>query len=59
MEHYGDVVARHSLDEGEGHMYDNAAGCTGELYATCVAWNALKKLELLLREKREHVCETP
>ncbi len=45
---YGDAAARHILDEvTEGPMDNN----TGELHATAVAWNALARLELILRRE--------
>lgn len=54
---YGDAMARHILDEGEGRMFDDSPGGTGELHATSVAWNALARLELILREQEKTQCE--
>lgn len=46
---YTDAMARHLLDETQGPI-DADTGC---LHAAQVAWNALARLELLLREARE------
>lgn len=46
---YTDALGRHLLDEAEGPI-DGDTGC---LHAAQVAWNALARLELLLRESRE------
>jgi hypothetical protein len=47
---YSDAMARHLTSEGRGELYDTAAGGTGLLHAAQVAWNAMARLELLLRE---------
>lgn len=45
---YGDALGRHELAiEGDFQRRDNE---TGVLEATAVAWNALARLELILRE---------
>lgn len=50
---YSDALARHLFAEGRGEMYDNDANGTGLLHASQVAWNALARLELLLRESTD------
>jgi hypothetical protein len=45
---YGDALGRHILDEAIEGPID---GDTGELHATAEAWNALARLELILREE--------
>lgn len=48
---YGDAVGRHELAiEGD---YSRRDPDTGVLEATAVAWNALARLELVLREKEK------
>lgn len=47
---YKNAGGRHILDEAIKGDYDNDVGGTGELHATCVAWNFLAALELKLRE---------
>lgn len=44
---YTDAMFRHYLDEGTGERYDPASGL---LHAACGAWNALARLELMLRD---------
>lgn len=47
---YGDAMARHELNiEGDFSRRDID---TGVLEATAVAWNALARLELILREQK-------
>lgn len=56
---YGDAAMRHAIDEEiQGH-YDLAWKEQNQdvLHATAVAWNALAKLELLIRKLEAH--ETP
>lgn len=43
---YGDALIRHMLAEAEGDLFD---ADSGELHATHAAWNALARLELMLR----------
>lgn len=47
---YGDGMARHLLKEEIEGLYDDGEGGSGELHATAAAWNALARLELILRE---------
>lgn len=47
---YTDALGRHLLDEGEG-LFDDGPGGSGFLHATSVAWNALARLELMLRDQ--------
>lgn len=49
---YSDAMARHLLDETEGPL-DDGPGGSGLLHATAVAWNALARLELMLREEED------
>lgn len=50
---YGDAVGRHELAiEGD---YSRRDPDTGVLEATSVAWNALARLELILRERESSV----
>jgi len=44
---YSDALARHLLAETTEGEYDSDTGC---LHAAQVAWNALARLELLLKE---------
>lgn len=45
---YGNALTRHLLyEEIDGELDAD----TGKLHAVCVAWNALARLELMLREK--------
>jgi len=48
---YFDAIGRHMVAEGIEGDYDSQTGC---LHAAQVAWNALARLELILREKNEH-----
>lgn len=48
---YSDALARHLAYEGEGEVVDNDSGL---LHASHAAWNALARLELLIKE-RENV----
>src|SRR3990172_1496625 len=51
---YGDALGRHELAiEGDFQRRDKD---TGALEATAVAWNALARLELILREYNETEC---
>ena len=45
---YGDALARHLTAEAVEGPYDTQ---TGKLHAAQVAWNALARLELMLREQ--------
>ena len=47
---YGDALGRHLLAEAVEGQFD---GDTGLLHSAQVAWNALARLELLLREIEE------
>lgn len=47
---YSDALARHLLAEVIEGPVDDGPGGTGCLHAAQVAWNALARLELLLRE---------
>lgn len=47
---YSDAMGRHLLEEGSGHVYDRDSGL---LVAAHTAWNALARLELMLKEKSE------
>jgi len=49
---YTDAMSRHLLAESSDGIWDDAPNGTGLLHAACVAWNALARLELLLREKQ-------
>jgi len=46
---YGDAIGRHLLAQG----YEEYDKDTGLLHAAQVAWNALARLELILREKEK------
>jgi hypothetical protein len=48
---YSDALVRHLLAEGRGELIDNDTGC---LHAEQVAWNALARLELILREQENN-----
>lgn len=49
FERYSDAMLRHFIaEETEGEM-----DVSGALHATCVAWNALARLEVKIRELRE------
>lgn len=50
QEKYTDALLRHLLEEASSEPYDDE---TGLHHATHVAWNALVRLELILREIRK------
>lgn len=50
---YGNALARHLLAT---ELYDADTGC---LHAAQVAWNALARLELILREQTQPKCGLP
>ena len=52
FERYSDAMVRHLLAEGQGEATDNDSGLP---HAAHAAWNALARLELMLRE--EENCE--
>jgi hypothetical protein len=52
---YGDALARHLLAESIEGPYDISAGGTGLLHAAQVAWNAMARLELMLRSMEKEV----
>lgn len=45
---YSDALVRHLIYEGEGEVLDTDSGL---LHAAHAAWNALARLELLIRER--------
>ena len=47
---YSDAMGRHILDEAVDGLWDDKEGGSGELHATAVAWNALARLELIIRD---------
>jgi hypothetical protein len=47
---YSDAMGRHILDEAIDGPWDDKEGGSGELHATAIAWNAMARLELLIRE---------
>lgn len=47
---YSDAMVRHQLGEGKGEVLDPDSGL---LHAGHIAWNALARLELLLREREQ------
>ena len=47
---YSDALVRHLIKEGKGEVLDDDSGLS---HATAVAWNALARLELMLRETEE------
>ena len=47
---YSDAMARHLIEEGQGNTIDVDSGL---LIASHTAWNALARLELMLREHNE------
>lgn len=55
---YSDALVRHLLAEGTEGLYDTGPGGLGSevLHATEVAWNAMARLELVLKglEANEH-----
>lgn len=46
---YGDALVRHIVAEETEGLYDSKPGGTGKLHAAQEAWNALARLELMLR----------
>lgn len=46
---YSDAMARHLIEEGQGHVDDKDSGL---LIAAHTAWNALARLELMLRKDK-------
>lgn len=55
VERYTDAMLRHQFAEFAGQQYD---GDTELLHAAHLAWNALARLELILREKRRAMFDT-
>lgn len=55
LNRYGDACVRHIVDEATQGLYDSAWREQGKqvLHATAVAWNALARLELILRDLEE------
>lgn len=51
VDRYSDAMGRHLIEEGIGHVYDKDSGL---LTAAHTAWNALARLELMLREKEDN-----
>ena len=51
IQRYGDALARHLVDDSINGEYDKD---TGLLHAAQIAWNALARLELILREKEKN-----
>ena len=49
FERYSDALARHLTREGLGESTDKDSGI---LHAAHIAWNALARLELMLKEKQ-------
>ena len=49
IERYSDALVRHLTREGAGETKDSDSGF---LHASHVAWNALARLELLLKEQK-------
>lgn len=47
---YSDAMGRHLIEEGQGHTIDRDSGL---LVAAHTAWNALARLELMLREEAQ------
>lgn len=47
---YSDALVRHLIYEGQGEVLDPDSGL---LHAAHTAWNALARLELLIREREE------
>ena len=50
---YGDAIGRHQLAEAIEGLYDSGPGGLGKdtLHSAQVAWNALARLELLIRRE--------
>jgi hypothetical protein len=51
---YSDALVRHLLAEGRGELQDRDSGM---LHAAHAAWNALARLELMLREQEPRKAE--
>lgn len=51
VDRYSDALGRHLLYEGRGELLDPDSGLE---HAAHAAWNALARLELMLREKSEY-----
>ena len=49
---YSDAMVRHLIYEGEGEVLDPDSGL---LHAAHTAWNALARLELLIRQRKSEV----
>lgn len=49
VDRYGDALGRHLVDEAIGSEYDDGPGGTGILHAAQTAWNAMARLELILK----------
>ena len=49
---YSDAMVRHLIKEGKGEVLDDDSGFR---HAAHTAWNALARLELILREKEDIV----
>lgn len=58
QDRYTDAMLRHWFKECTGEEYDmvdeNGNQGTEELHAACVAWNALARLEFILRDKENN-----
>lgn len=52
---YADARGRHELAIGEGKVWDDEPGGTGELHLGQVAWNACAELELFLRNNEKEL----
>lgn len=50
FDRYSDALVRHLIQEGKGEILDNDTGLS---HSTAVAWNALARLELFLREQEQ------
>lgn len=50
FDRYSDAMVRHLTEEGKGESLDSDSGL---LHATHVAWNALARLEFLLKEQEQ------
>lgn len=50
VERYTDALYRHLLAEGRGELVDHESGL---LHAAHSAWNALARLDLMLREAKQ------
>lgn len=48
---YSDALVRHLAEEGKGEILDPDSGL---LHAAHTAWNALARLELLIRDREEY-----